>query len=224
MDFELIITSFPKLLGATLITLKLLSASLFFGLILGLFFAILRLNKNKLVSGFAYGYSYLFRGTPLLVQIFIIYFGLGQIEYLRSTILWNILKEPYWCAIIAFSLNTGAYTSEILRSAFQTIKPGLIEAGKSLGISSKIIFYKIQIPIAIKQSLPAYGNEIILMLKGTSLASTVTLMDLTGVAKYIISTTFKPVEVFIVAGSIYLFLTFLIHNFIKFAEKKMGTN
>ena len=224
MDLELIITSFPKLLGATVITLKLLSASLFFGLILGLFFAILRLNKNKLVRGFAYGYSYVFRGTPLLVQIFIIYFGLGQIEYLRTTFLWVILKEPYWCAIIAFSLNTGAYTSEILRSAFQTIKPGYIEAGKSLGISSKIIFYKIQVPIAIKQSLPAYGNEIILMLKGTSLASTVTLMDLTGVAKYIISTTFKPVEVFIVAGGIYLFLTFLIHNFIKFSEKKMRTN
>ena len=136
MDLELIITSFPKLLSATLVTLKLLSASLFFGLFLGLFFAILRLNKNKLVRGFAYGYSYVFRGTPLLVQIFIIYFGLGQIEYLRSTILWSILKEPYWCAIIAFALNTGAYTSEILRSAFQTIKPGLIEAGKSLGISS----------------------------------------------------------------------------------------
>ena len=224
MDLELIITSFPKLLSATLITLKLLSASLFFGLLLGLFFAILRLNQSKLIRGFAYGYSYVFRGTPLLVQIFIIYFGLGQIEYLRSTILWTILKEPYWCAIIAFSLNTGAYTSEILRSAFQTIKPGFIEAGKSLGISSKIIFYKIQIPIAVKQSLPAYGNEIILMLKGTSLASTVTLMDLTGVAKYIISTTFKPVEVFIVAGGIYLFLTFLIHNLIKFTEKKMNTN
>ena len=220
MDLELIITSFPKLLGATLITLKLLSASLFFGLILGLFFAILRLNKNKLVRGFAYGYSYVFRGTPLLVQIFIIYFGLGQIEYIRTTFLWVILKEPYWCAIIAFALNTGAYTSEILRSAFQTIKPGVIEAGKSLGISNKIIFYKIQIPIAIRQSLPAYGNEIILMMKGTSLASTVTLMDLTGVAKYIISTTFKPIEVFIVAGGIYLFMTFVIHNVIKYLEKK----
>jgi len=224
MDLDLMINSLPKLLSATLTTLKLLSLSLIFGLIIGLIFAIMRLSKNKFVSNFSYGFSYIFRGTPLLVQIFIIYFGLGQIEYLRSTILWTILKEPYWCAIIAFALNTGAYTSEILRSAFQTIKPGLIEAGKSLGISSKIIFYKIQIPIAIKQSLPAYGNEIILMLKGTSLASTVTLMDLTGVAKYIISTTFKPVEVFIVAGSIYLFLTFLIHNFIKFAEKKMGTN
>ena len=220
MDLDLMITSFPKLLNATLITLKLLSVSLVLGLFLGLFCAILRLNKNPFINKFAYGYSYIFRGTPLLVQIFIIYFGLGQIEYLRSSFLWVALKEPYWCAIIAFALNTGAYTSEILRSAFQTIKPGFIEAGKSLGIQSKIIFYKIQVPIAIRQSLPAYGNEIILMLKGTSLASTVTLMDLTGVAKYIISTTFKPVEVFIVAGGIYLFITFIIHNIIKYLERK----
>ena len=220
MDLDLMISSFPKLLNATLVTLKLLSLSLIFGLILGLFFAILRLNKNIFLNKFSYFYSYIFRGTPLLVQIFIIYFGLGQIEFLRSSFLWIILKEPYWCAIIAFSLNTGAYTSEILRSAFETINKGFIEAGDSLGISKKIIFHKIQIPIAIRQSLPAYGNEIILMLKGTSLASTVTLMDLTGVAKYIISTTFKPIEVFIVAGGIYLFMTFIIHNFIRYLEKK----
>ena len=224
MDFELMVASFPKLLNAALITLKLLSVSLIIGLFIGLLFAILRLNKNIFINKFAYGYSYLFRGTPLLVQIFIIYFGLGQIEYLRSTVLWTVLKEPYWCAIIAFALNTGAYTSEILRSAFQSIKPGIIEAGKSLGIPNKIIFYKIQIPIAIRQSLPAYGNEIILMMKGTSLASTVTIMDLTGVAKYIISTTFKPIEVFIIAGGIYLFMTFIIHNVIKFLEKKYSFN
>ena len=156
MDFELMINSFPKLLNATLITLKLLSLSLFFGLFIGLIFAILRMNKNPVINKFAYGYSYVFRGTPLLVQIFIIYFGLGQIEYLRSTILWVILKEPYWCAIIAFALNTGAYTSEILRSAFETIKPGVIEAGRSLGLNKVFIFTKIKIPIAIKQSLPAY--------------------------------------------------------------------
>ena len=228
MDFELMANSFPKLLSASLITLKLLFASLIVGLFIGLLFAILRLNKNIFVNRFAYGYSYLFRGTPLLVQIFIIYYGLGNFignnEYLKSSFIWVILKEPYWCAIIAFALNTGAYTSEILRSAFQTIKPGIIEAGKSLGISNKVIFYKIQIPVAIRQSLPAYGNEIILMMKGTSLASTVTLMDLTGVAKYIISTTFKPIEVFIVAGSIYLFMTFIIHNVIKFLEKKYSFN
>ena len=220
MDFDLIINSFPKLLFASITTLKLLSVSLFIGLFIGLFFAILRIKNNIILGKIAYGYSYTFRGTPLLVQIFIIYYGFGQVEFIRESFLWAILKEPYWCAVIAFALNSGAYTSEILRSAFQTIKPGFIEAGKSLGVPNKLIFYKIQIPIAIRQSLPAYGNEIILMLKGTSLASTVTLMDLTGVAKYIISTTFKPIEVFIIAGSIYLFFTFIIHNVIKFLEKK----
>ena len=220
MDFDLIINSFPKLLFASITTLKLLTVSLFIGLFIGLFFAILRIKNNIILGKIAYGYSYTFRGTPLLVQIFIIYYGFGQVEFIRESFLWVILKEPYWCAVIAFALNTGAYTSEILRSAFQTIKPGFIEAGKSLGVPNKLIFYKIQIPIAIRQSLPAYGNEIILMLKGTSLASTVTLMDLTGVAKYIISTTFKPIEVFIIAGSIYLFFTFIIHNVIKFLEKK----
>ena len=220
MDLDLIINSFPKLLSASIITLKLLSVSLIIGLFIGLFFAILRIKNNIIFGKIAYIYSYIFRGTPLLVQIFIIYYGFGQVELIRESFLWIILKEPYWCAVIAFALNTGAYTSEILRSAFQTIKPGYIEAGRSLGVANKIIFYKIQIPIAIRQSLPAYGNEIILMLKGTSLASTVTLMDLTGVAKYIISTTFKPIEVFIIAGSIYLFITFIIHNLIKFLEKK----
>ena len=220
MDFDLIINSFPKLLFASITTLKLLSVSIFIGLFIGLFFAILRIKNNIILGKIAYGYSYTFRGTPLLVQIFIIYYGFGQVEFIREGFLWAILKEPYWCAVIAFALNTGAYTSEILRSAFQTIKPGFIGAGKSLGVPNKLIFYKIQIPIAIRQSLPAYGNEIILMLKGTSLASTVTLMDLTGVAKYIISTTFKPIEVFIIAGSIYLFFTFIIHNVIKFLEKK----
>ena len=220
MDLSLMVSSLPKLLSAAVITLKLLSVSLIIGLFIGLLFAILRLSKNFIINRFAYAYSYVFRGTPLLVQIFIIYYGLGQIEYFRSTFLWVIFKEAYWCAIIAFALNTGAYTSEILRSAFQTIKPGIIEAGKSLGISNKIIFYKIQIPVAIRQSLPAYGNEIILMMKGTSLASTVTLMDITGVAKHIVSTTYKPLEIFITAGGIYLFMTFLIHNLIKYLEKK----
>ena len=222
MDIELMISSFPKLLNATLITLKLLSVSLILGLFIGLGFAILRMNNNKLINKFAYGYSYIFRGTPLLVQIFIIYFGLGQIEYLRTTFLWVVLKEPYWCAIIAFSLNTGAYTSEILRSAFQTIKKGYIEAAQSLGVTKKITFYRIQLPIAIKQSLPAYGNEIILMLKGTSLASVITIMDLMGEARKVNVLTFKPFEAFITAGIIYLFITFIIHNIIKYLEKKYG--
>jgi len=217
---ELMIESFPRLLNATLLTIKLTLLSLFFGIFVGVFFAILRTSKNKILYYFSYYYSYVFRGTPLLVQIFIIYFGLGQVEWIRESFLWILLKEPYSCAILAFTLNTGAYSSEIFRSAFETINKGVLEAATSLGLNKINIFFKVKLPIAIKQSLPAYGNEMILMLKGTSLASTVTLLDLTGVAKHIISTTFRPIEVFIVAGSIYLLMTFIIHNIIKLLEKR----
>ena len=217
---DLMIESLPRLLYATKLTIQLTVLSLVFGIFVGAFFALLRTSNNKILYYISYYYSYIFRGTPLLVQIFIIYFGLGQVEWIRESFLWIFLKEPYSCAILAFTLNTGAYTSEIFRSAFETINRGILEASKSLGLSKINTFFKIKLPIAIKQSLPAYGNEMILMLKGTSLASTVTLLDLTGVAKHIISTTFRPVEVFIVAGSIYLLMTFIIHNFIKFIEKK----
>jgi len=221
---DLIIESFPRLLNATKLTIELTLLSLFFGIFVGAFFALLRTSKNRVFYYISYYYSYIFRGTPLLVQIFIIYFGLAQIEFIRESFLWIFLKEPYSCAILAFTLNTGAYTSEIFRSAFETINKGILEASKSLGINKVQTFLKIKLPIAIKQSLPAYGNEMVLMLKGTSLASTVTLLDLTGVAKHIISTTFRPVEVFILAGSIYLIMTFVIHNFIKFLEKKYDYN
>jgi len=222
MDLEFISEHFPRLLKATKLTIELTSLSLFFGVFVGVFFAILRTSKNKILFLISYYYSYIFRGTPLLVQIFIIYFGLGQVEWVRESFLWVFLKEPYSCAILAFTLNTGAYSSEIFRSAFETINKGVLEAAESLGLNKINTFFKIKLPIAIRQSLPAYGNEMILMLKGTSLASTVTLLDLTGVAKHIISTTFRPVEVFIVAGSIYLIMTFVIHNLIKLLEKKFG--
>ena len=221
---DLMIESLPRLLHATTLTIQLTFLSLFFGIFVGVFFAFLRTGKNKFLYFISYYYSYIFRGTPLLVQIFIIYFGLGQVEWIRESFLWLFLKEPYSCAILAFTLNTGAYTSEIFRSAFQTINKGIIEAAKGLGLNKISIFFRIKLPIAIKQSLPAYGNEMVLMLKGTSLASTVTLLDLTGVAKHIISTTFRPVEVFIVAGSIYLLMTFIVHNFIKFLEKRYDYN
>ena len=224
MDLDFAIEHLPRLLKAAKLTIELTLLSLFFGIFVGVFFAILRTSNSKVLYYISYYYSYIFRGTPLLVQIFIIYFGLAQLEWIRESFLWVFLKEPYSCAILAFTLNTGAYSSEIFRSAFETVNKGIIEAAEGLGLNKINTFFKIKLPIAIRQSLPAYGNEMILMLKGTSLASTVTLLDLTGVAKHIISTTFRPVEVFIVAGSIYLLMTFVIHNFIKFLEKKYKYN
>ena len=220
MDLDFAIEHLPRLLKAAKLTIELTFLSLFFGIFVGVFFAFLRTSNSKVLYYISYYYSYIFRGTPLLVQIFIIYFGLAQLEWIRESFLWVFLKEPYSCAILAFTLNTGAYSSEIFRSAFETINKGIVEAAKGLGLNKLNTFFKIKLPIAIRQSLPAYGNEMILMLKGTSLASTVTLLDLTGVAKHIISTTFRPVEVFIVAGSIYLLMTFVIHNLIKYLEKR----
>ena len=221
MDLDFAIEHLPRLLKAAKLTIELTLLSLFFGIFVGVFFAVLRISNSKVLYYISYYYSYIFRGTPLLVQIFIIYFGLAQLEWIRESFLWIFLKEPYTCAILAFTLNTGAYSSEIFRSAFETISKGIVEAAKGLGLNKLNTFFKIKLPIAIRQSLPAYGNEMILMLKGTSLASTVTLLDLTGVAKHIISTTFRPVEVFIVAGGIYLIMTFFIHYFIKFVEKRL---
>ena len=224
MDLDFALEHLPRLLKAAKLTIELTLLSLFFGIFVGIFFAVLRTSNNKIFFYISYYYSYVLRGTPLLVQIFIIYFGLAQLEWIRESFLWIFLKEPYSCAILAFTLNTGAYSSEIFRSAFETVNKGIVEAAKGLGLNKINTFFKIKLPIAIRQSLPAYGNEMILMMKGTSLASTVTLLDLTGVAKHIISTTFRPVEVFIVAGSIYLIMTFIIHNFIKFLEKRYNYN
>ena len=224
MDLDFAIEHLPRLLKAAKLTIELTLLSLFFGIFVGVFFAVLRTSNSKVLYYISYYYSYIFRGTPLLVQIFIIYFGLAQIEWIRESFLWIFLKDPYSCAILAFTLNTGAYSSEIFRSAFETINKGVVEAAEGLGLNKVNTFLKIKLPIAIRQSLPAYGNEMILMMKGTSLASTVTLLDLTGVAKHIISTTFRPVEVFIVAGSIYLLMAFLIHNFIKFLERRYDYN
>ena len=215
-----LIDNLPDILNSALLTIELTIFSILIGLIIGFFFALMRISKIKLLSYISYYYSFVFRGTPLFVQIFIIYFGLAQLEFVRESFLWVVLKKPYWCAIIAFALNTGAYTSEIFRSGFEKIDKNLIEAANSLGLNKLKTFLTITLPIGIKRSIPAYGNEMILMLKGTSLASTVTLLDLTGTAKYIISTHFNPVEVFVFVGSIYLFFTFLIHTFVKYLEKK----
>jgi octopine/nopaline transport system permease protein len=220
MNFELIISSFPKMLGAALITVKLLAFSLAIGLLIGLFFAVLRLNKNIFINRFAYGYSYLFRGTPLLVQIYIIYFGLGQIEFIRSTFLWVILKEPFWCGVLALTINTVAYGSEIFRGGIQSVTKGQIESGLSLGFNKFMLLRKVILPIALRKVLPSYGNELILMVKATSLVSLTTYMEMTGIARKIMAKTFAPVEAFIAAGILYLFLNFLMVQFVKYLEWK----
>jgi len=219
MDFQLMQETWPQLLDAVPVTLILAVVSLGLGFVLAMGIAMLRLSKNRVLQNSAYGFVYIFRSTPLLVQIFLIYYGSGQFRTFFDDIgLWVFLKEPWFCAILALTLNTGAYSSEIIRGGIQSVNWGQIEAAKSIGMSAVKRFRRIVFPQALRQALPAYGNEIILMVKSTSLASTITILDITGIAKKIIAETWSPIEVFIIAGAIYLSLNFIVTRAVNWLE------
>ena len=221
MNFELMIETFPKLLSGLNLTIQLVTISLFIGFCLAIGLALLRLSNNTFLSFFAKTYVFYFRGTPLLVQIFLIYYGIAQFEIIRESFVWFFFKEAYWCGILALTLNTCAYSSEIIRGGIQSVAFGQIESAKSVGMSRFLLYRRIILPIAFRQALPAYGNEIILMVKATSLVSTITLMEVTGIARLIIAKTFSPVEIFIVAGLIYLTINFIVTRLVNFCEVKL---
>ncbi len=201
-------------------TLLLLLVSLPIGFVLALIFALGRVSKIKLLSYTIASYIFVIRGTPLLVQIYLIYFGLGSIKLIRESFLWIALKEPFWCGVIALTINTVAYGAEIFRGGIQSIEKGQVESGLSLGFGKIMLLRKVILPIAIRKVLPSYGNELILMVKATSLVSLTTYMEMTGIARKIMAKTFAPVEAFIAAGIIYLFLNFLMVQFVKYLEWK----
>ena len=217
---SLIFINFFKILKALDQTLLLLLASLPIGFILSLIFALGRVSKNKFLSKTIEYYIFIIRGTPLLVQIYLIYFGLGSIKEIRDSFLWIILKEPFWCGVLALTINTVAYGSEIFRGGIQAVSQGQIESGKSLGFTRIGLLRKIIFPIALRRVLPTYGNELILMVKATSLISLTTYMEMTGVARRLMAITWAPVEAFLAAGILYLFLNFLMVQFIKYLEWK----
>ncbi|CAK7261161.1 MULTISPECIES: ABC transporter permease [Shinella] len=211
-DLSLIAVSLPKILQGLGLTLNLLAVSTLFGLILAVGILLMRLSRRAWLVWPAKAYIYFFRGTPLLVQLFVIYHGLPQFGFIRQSVLWPLLREPYWCSVIALSLNTAAYVSEILRGGVLGVDKGLIEAGKALGLSKFQRTSRITAPLAVRLALPAYSNEIVSMLKSTALASTVTLMEMTGVARTIVADTFAPYEIFIAATIIYLVLVWIIQT------------
>ena len=216
----LIVKNFFIVLSGLDNTLLLLLISLPIGFVLALIFAIGRVSKIKLLSQTVASYIFVIRGTPLLVQIYLIYFGLGSIKFIRESFLWYALKEPFWCGVIALTINTVAYGAEIFRGGIQSIDKGQVESGLSLGFSRFLLLRKIILPIAIRKVLPSYGNELILMVKATSLVSLTTYMEMTGLARKIMAKTFAPVEAFIAAGILYLFLNFLMVQFVKYLEWK----
>lgn len=204
------------------ITLKLLVVSAVLGLALAIVLLLMRLSGKFYLDWTAQIYIYVFRGTPILVQIFIIYYGLPQFESVRDSIFWEVLREPTGCAILALTLNTGAYVSEILRGGVIGVDKGLLEAGSALGMSASQKFIYITTPIATRLSLPAYSNDVISLLKSTALASTITIADMTGIARTIVADTYAPYEVFISLAIIYMIFTLFIQKLFGVIERYLG--
>lgn len=219
MDFAFMWDTFLTLLPGLPLTLELAATSILAGGILALVISLIAVVGGPIGRGFTQGYVFVFRGSPLLVQMFLIYYGLGQFRPLLQELgLWVIFREPYWCAVIALTLNTAAYSSEIFRGGLQAVSVQQVEAARACGMSGPLLFRRIVLPIAIRQALPAYGNEVILMLKATALASVITIMEVTGLAGKLIADSFRAFEVFIVAGAIYLSVTFLVTRLLMIIE------
>jgi len=218
MDFSIIIESIGIYLQGLKNTVILVSISLAAGLLLAVPLAVGRTSKRALLQMPIRAYVYFFRGTPLLVQMFIVYYGFGQFEAIKTSFLWPFFREAYFCALFAFTLNTGAYTTEIIRGAIEATPRGEIEAAMAAGMSRLMMLRRIVLPSAFRRALPAYSNEIIFMLHGSSLASIITILDITGAARLVNSRYYSPYEAFLTAAVFYMTITFLIVFFVRKLE------
>ncbi|MGE8498634.1 MAG: ABC transporter permease [Pseudomonas sp.] len=219
-DYNVIWESLPLYAGGVLVTLKILLISLAVGLAAAVPLGLMRVSRSPWVNGPAWLYTYVIRGTPMLVQLFLIYYGLAQFEAVRESVLWPYLSNATFCACLAFAINTSAYSAEILAGSLKATPHGEIEAAKAMGMSRAKLYRRILLPSAMRRALPQYSNEVIMMLHTTSLASIVTLIDITGAARTVNSQYYLPFEAFITAGVIYLCLTFVLVRLFKLAERR----
>ena len=220
MDFDAIRESLPSFASGALVTLELTLAALACGLLSALPLAVLRGARSRWISGPVWAFTYVIRGTPLLVQLYLLYYGLGQFDAVRDSVAWPWLRSAWFCAIAAFAVNTCAYTIEILHGAMRAVPAGEIEAARAMGMTRAVALRRVVLPAAIRRMLPAYGNEVIFMLHATSLASTVTLLDLTGAAGEMNSRFYLPFEAFLTAAAIYLVITMALVGLFHAAERR----
>ena len=221
--FQIVWDSLPALFDGALLTIEITLISVLLGLCCAVPLALARVSSNPLLRWPAYGYIFYFRGTPLLVQIFLIYYGSGQFsDFLKDVGLWTYFSEPYFCALLTLTLNTAAYTAEILRGGIQAVPHGEIEAARAVGMSGGLLYRRIILPKAFRLALPAYSNEVVFLFQATSLVSIITLMDLTGVARVIVARSFNVYEIYIAAGLIYLAITYGILWVFRKLEFRLG--
>jgi polar amino acid transport system permease protein/octopine/nopaline transport system permease protein len=217
----------PKLLAAAPLTLLLTAVAGIVGLLLGILAALTRLSGNRILSLTAEAYSFVFRGTPALVQIYLIYYGLGQFlpgTWVRHSFLWPYLRDGLWYAILALSLNQGAYVSEVFRGAIISIPKGQIEAARAFGMSAGLVLRRITLPLAFRACLPVLTSDTIVLLKTTSLASTITVMELMGTARMLQRQTLLVYEPLIATGIIYFAVVALLTGFMKLVELRLSAD
>lgn len=221
MDFSILFTYGDRFLDGTLISLKLVFLASLAGLIVALPTALARVSRHRLLWMPAYGYIYFFRGTPLLIQLFILYYGLGQFEVIRNSVAWGVLSSSQWCGFIAMTLNTGAYVAEILRGGILGVPHGEVEAARACGMSYTVMMRCVILPRAIRIAWPAYCNEVILILKGSALVSTIAVWDLMGEIRSIFARTYS-LDVFIFGGIIYFLMTFVLTRAFQYSENRLN--
>lgn len=223
MDMELLQEAIPFLLKGAQVTLIIGLFGVVIGLPLGIFVGLVRLSRHRRTAACFSAFSAFFRGTPLLVQLFIIYYGFGQLEFVRNNpLLWWVVGSSLHCAILTVVLNTIAYTSEIFRGAFQSIPKGMVEAAQACGMSWWVALLRVRFPLALRQALPAYGNEVAIVIKESSLASTITVLEITGYAKRLMSETFAIIEIFVIASVFYLVINLLAMLLVRQVEKYLS--
>lgn len=220
MRFDLVARHADLFLAGTLMTLKLTVMSLAIGMLIALPVAVLRTRRVPYLDGLLRAYVFVFRGTPMLVQTYLVYYGLAQFDAVRESVLWPWLRNPFNCALIAFSLNTAAYTAEILRGALEAVSKGEVEAAEAIGMTRLQVLRRIVVPGAFRRALPQYGNEVILMLHGSTVASVITIQDILGAGRLLNGKYYLAYEGLLTAAALYLALTFLIAGAFKAIERK----
>jgi polar amino acid transport system permease protein len=212
MNWDALATYGPRMLQGLVVTLQLVVISITLGALLSIPVALARMSRSRILRAISFGYMYFFRGTPLLAQVFLVYYGAGQFRtQLDSIGLWWLFKDAFFCCVLTFTLNTGAYQAEILRGAIRAVPAGQREAAMSLGLKPRQIFRKIVMPQAILIALRPLGNEVILMVKGSSVAAIVTVFDLMGVTRLAYSRTFD-FQVYLWAAVLYLVVVEIIRR------------
>ena len=221
LDFYLILSNWDLFWEGLKNTFILLVVSLLVGAVIAVPLAIIRAARIPFLNPLVFGFIYLVRGTPLLVQLYVLYYGFSQFDFIRESVAWSILREPWWCALISFTIGTSAYTAEILRGAIEATPRGEVEAATAAGMSKSLTLRRVILPNAFRRALPAYGNEVIFNLHSTVLASTVTVIDVLGAARQFNNKYYLAYEGFITAALIFISIVFVITTSFRLLESRM---